>query len=200
MVEHWFDSPFLTTKSIVQRMRCFGCHQKNVCMRQLLLYSFALIVLVSCRKDHQHGTQVDIYLLKSFVWSIDSTKTPVVTTITNAVLNNTPLIADADIEYYTKDTYTYTLNKSIESTIRDYGLDKGFAVTVNQRPIYYGRFQPQNPNSFPLGQAVIRNSFLPKDNEVRIDFVNLTGTYVSELDKRNDIHILNAFKATGRLR
>lgn len=166
-------------------------------MRLLSFLCLSVILLASCRKEQ--GSRVDIYLLKSFNSSIDTTQRPVVNVITNAILDDTPLIANEDIRYYTRTNCTFTLRKDIQAVIQNYGPDKAFAVTVNDQPVYYGRFHPAYMSSFVYGLATITPLF-SKNNELRIDFVNLGGTFVDPLDKRNDASITNALKATRRLR
>jgi len=156
-----------------------------------------LILLAGCKKEH--GSRVDIYLLRSFTLGIDTTKTPTINTITNAIIADTPLVADRDIEFYTKETFTFTLGKDIQSIIQNYGHDKAFAVAVNNQVVYYGVFHPMYLSSVVIGISTI-SPFLYKHNELKIDFVNLTGTYVSQLDKRNDSRIVNTLRATNRLR
>jgi hypothetical protein len=168
-------------------------------MRQICLGVILLIVITGCKKEQEHGSRVDIYLLKTFNLSIDTTKKPAVNVITNAILADIPLVADEDIKFYARENYTFTLRKDIQSIIQNYGPDKAFAVTVDNHPIYYGVFHPMYLSSLPYGVAMII-PLLYKNNELRIDFVNLTGTYVSQFDKRNDNRIIDALKATGRLR
>ena len=167
-------------------------------MRQIFIYCLTLILFVGCKKEH--SSRVDIYLLKSFTSTVDQSTTPATVSITNAVLEDTPLVGDEDIRFYTKATATITLRKDIQSTIQNYGPDKGFAVTVDNQPIYYGRFHPIYLSSMTFGVATIVPLFY-NNNELKIDFINLEGnSFLQQLDKRNDSRILNTMKATNRLR
>jgi len=166
-------------------------------MRLLSFLCLAVILLFGCRKEQ--GSRVDIYLLKSFNSGIDTTRSPVVNVITNAILDDTPLIANEDIRYYTRANCTFTLQKNIQAVIQNYGPDKAFVVTVNDQPVYYGKFHPMYMSSLIPGLATITPLF-SNNNELRIDFVNLGGTFVDPLDKRNDARIVNALKETRRLR
>jgi hypothetical protein len=166
-------------------------------MKRLSLLCLAVILLTGCRKEH--GSRVDIYLLKSFQSSIDTTKTPAVNFITNAILDDTPLVADEDIKFYTRENCTFTLRKNIQAIIQNYRPDKAFAVTVNGQPVYYGRFHPMYLSSVLYGLSTI-TPLLTNNKELKIDFVNLTGRFVDTLDKRNDARIVNALKETRRLR
>jgi hypothetical protein len=170
---------------------------KKFLMKRCVFLLLLPILLIACKKEH--GSRVDVYLLKSFAASLDTTKTPAVNIIKNAILNDTPLLADEDIKYYTKENCTFTCRKDIQSLIQNYGHDKAFAVTVNSQVIYYGVFHPMYLSSFTYGVAII-TPFLLQNKELRVDFTNLTGTYVSQLDKRNDRRILEVFSATGRLK
>lgn len=166
-------------------------------MKHIFFLSLAVLLLAGCKKEH--GSRVDIYMLKSFTAGIDQTVTPVVSTITNATLDVTPLVADEDIVLYNKETSTFTLKKDIKSIIQNYGPDKSFAVTVDNHVVYYGAFHPAYMSSMVFGLATI-DPILYNNRELRIQFINLTGTFVHQLDKRNDDRIINTLKATGRLR
>jgi hypothetical protein len=159
--------------------------------------SLVSILLLGCKKEH--NAQIEIYLLKSFVRTIDTTQRPAVNGIANAVLDDTPLVADPDIRFYTRKTSTFTLRKDIQTAIKNFGPDKAFAVTVDKQIVYYGRFYPMYMSSVVYGLATI-TPLLYKNNELRVDFINLTGTFVSALDKRNDGRIINALRSTDRLK
>lgn len=166
-------------------------------MKWTALSCLVIMLLMGCSKEH--STKVDIYLLKSFTAGVDTTGTPGINVITNAVLDATPLVADKDIRFYTRESSTFTLRKDIQTTIKNYSRDKAFAVTVDGQVIYYGVFQPAYLSSVVIGLPTIR-PMLYKNNELRIDFLNFGGTFINPLDKRNDARILDAFKASGRLR
>lgn len=169
-------------------------------MKPIFLYCLVFTILLGCKKQEVEGPSVDIYLLKSFTTSIDRTTNPATLIITNAELEEKPLVADEDILFYTKATTTFTLLKDIQTNIQHYGSDKGFAVTVDSMPIYFGRFHSIYSSSITIGVATI-TSFLFNNNKLQIDFPSIEGSAdLQRLDKRNDPRILNAFKATGRLR
>jgi hypothetical protein len=155
-------------------------------------------LFVSCKKEH--ASRIDIYILKSFTSAVDQSTVPATVSITNAVLENKPLVENRDILFYAKGTTTFVLKKDIQATIRDYGPDKAFAVTVDGQPIYYGSFHPMYLNSMTFGIATIA-PFQFEENKLKIDFVIIEGnSLLQQLDKRNDRRIINALKATGRLR
>jgi hypothetical protein len=166
-------------------------------MKHIFFLSLAVLFLSGCKKEH--GSRVDIYMLKSFTAGIDQTVTPVVNTITNATLDGTPLVADEDILLYNKETSTFTLKKDIKNIIQNYGPDKAFAVTVDNQVVYYGAFHPAYMSSMVFGLSTI-DPVLYNNRELRIQFINSTGLYIHPLDKRNDDQIIRALKATGRLR
>lgn len=165
-------------------------------MRQILIYYVTLIFFTGCKKEH--GSRIEIYLLKSFTSTVDQTRTPAVISITNAVLDDTALITDQDILFYTKATTTFTLRKDIKATIQDYGPDKAFAVTVDNQPVYYGKFHPIYLSSITFGMATIDPVF--SNNELKIYFATTEGNFFEQLDKRNDSRIINTLIATNRLR
>ncbi|MEO5562504.1 MAG: hypothetical protein ABIR18_03695 [Chitinophagaceae bacterium] len=169
-----------------------------------IVYSFlALFIFIGCKKEN-HGSKVDIYLLDSFTIGTNpapSGSGPFSTTISNAVLASTPLVADRDIKFYTRSSSAFKLRNSIKTIIQNYGPDKAFAVTVDGEPVYYGKFHPAYLSSMTVGLATIDPILLfANDNELPIQFINLTGTLIAQDDKRNDPRIINALRETGRLR
>jgi len=170
---------------------------KMLLMRLIFLSCLTLLLLASCKK--QQGSGVEIYLLKSFTATVDPTTTPAVGTISNAVLDDRPLVADGDIAFYTRSTTTFTLRKNIQPTLQDFGPDKAFAVTVDRQPVYYGRFHPLYLSSITYGVATIAPS-LSDNKNLKIDFAGFTGSdWLQQLDKRNDPQIINRLRATGKL-
>lgn len=156
------------------------------------------MLFIGCKKEH--SSRIDIYMLKSFTSSIDQSTTPATVLITNAVLEDTPLVGDQSILFYTKATTTFTLRKDIQATIQNFGPDKAFAVMVDNKPIYYGSFHPMYLNSMTFGIATI-NPFQYKSLELKIDYTTIVGNSIlQQLDKRNDSKIINTLKSTNRLR
>jgi len=168
-------------------------------MRQIFLYCLTLILFAGCKKE-EHGSRIDIYLLKSFTTTVDQSTMPATISITNAVLADTPLVSNQDIKAYSKATTTFVLGKDIRTIIQNYGPDKAFAVTVDNQPVYFGAFRPLYLNSITFGLATISPPIL-NNNELQIDFTTMEGnSFLQQLDKRNDSRIINTLKATHRLR
>lgn len=166
-------------------------------MKKAFFLSLAGLLLAGCKKEH--GTRVDIYVLKSFTSSIDQSYMPPITTITNQVLESTPFVTDDDIISYSRDSRTFTLRKDIKSIIQNFGADKAFAVTVDGNIMYCGIFHPAYLSSLPFGIAMI-DPILSDNKQLRIDFVTNTGLYLHPRDQRNDDQIIHALQITGRLR
>jgi hypothetical protein len=118
--------------------------------------------------------------------------------VSNAVLAATPLVTDSDIESYDQSTYTFELSRNINAEIKNFGADKAFAVTVGKQVIYYGVFQPSFLSSLRVGIALIDP--LSTQTDIRIGFVNITGTIIHLKDKRNDSRLLFALQESGRLK
>lgn len=159
-----------------------------------------ITLLLSCKKERisRVANRVDIYLLKSFTSTIDQSTIPVTFPVTNAVLEDIPLVADQDIILYTRSSTTFKLRKDIQTVIRNYGPDKAFAVTVDNQPIYYGKFRPGYLSSIAFGVATIAPGSFNND-ELKIDFAPEENSSLQKLDQRNDSRIIKALKATGRL-
>lgn len=167
-------------------------------MRKIILYALILFSIAGCTKDR--GTRVEIYLLASYNSFTNTSTSPATVVITNAVLESTPLVKDRDISYYTQSTYTFTLNKDIQSLIASYGADKAFAVTVDKELIYLGKFQPSYLSYIPFGHATI-TPLGPNNQELTIGFPMVVGSPdLPALDKRNDDLLIATLRASGRLR
>ncbi|HEX8279452.1 MAG TPA: hypothetical protein VF540_12185, partial [Segetibacter sp.] len=106
-------------------------------MRSIIYCCVALSLISGCKKES--SSKVEIYILTSFTISIDQTPVTFTSSISNAVPDRSPLVADADIKYYTKATTTFKLNKDIKPLIKNFGPDKAFAVTVDGKPVYFGK-------------------------------------------------------------
>lgn len=169
-------------------------------MRSFLLCCLSVFLFLSCKKDEGARARVDIYLLKSFSQTLNTATNPATISITNAALDNTPLVSDEDIAYYQKSNATFGLKKNIKAVIKDFGPDKAFAITVNNEPVYMGQFHPAFLSSIAFGVATI-DPVLAGNNELPIQFVTIDGNAVlQQLDKRADDRLLAALKKTGRLR
>ncbi|HEY0055191.1 MAG TPA: hypothetical protein VGB63_07535 [Pedobacter sp.] len=171
-------------------------------MKKIFIYCLTLFLFVGCKEENDSRAEhkVEIYLLKSFTSTVDQSTTPATVSITNAILDKTPLVTDQDIQFYTKATTTFTLRKEIQTTIQNYGQDKAFAVTVDNKPVYFGKFHPMYLSSMTIGVATISPPF-PNQNELEINFIYIEGSsFLKKLDKRNDSQIVTALSATGRLR
>lgn len=162
-----------------------------------LLYSFCFLSLFACKKSANHT--VEIYLLKSFSVNTDTSTPFRLISIVDPVLETTPLIANSDIKSYTKATSTFSLNKDINDQLKGFGNNTGFAVVVDQKPVYYGRFHPLYMSSMTLGIATIDP--ILSGNSVPVSFITIDDQpAMKTMDKRNDAVLLNAFDATGRLK
>lgn len=167
-------------------------------MKQTFLSCLLLLLLAGCQKEN--GRTVAIYLLKSFTTTLNQSTTPPTVSLTNPLLEDKPLVADGDIAFYTRTTTTFTLRRSVQARLQNFGPDKAFAVTVDGQPVYYGRFHPLYLSSITFGLATIAPPF-SNSKELTIDFAALNGDpLLQQLDKRNDPKIILALKSTGRLR
>lgn len=167
-------------------------------MRNILFYVLILLSVASCTKNRD--PKVEIYLLASYNTFTNTSTNPTTIAISNPVLENSPLVTDKDISYYTQSTYTFTLKKDIQSVIASYGADKAFAVTVDKELVYVGKFQPGYLSYIPLGLATITPIAL-NTHELKIDYVMLVGSAdLLQLDKRNDDQLIAMLRASGRLR
>lgn len=167
-----------------------------------LYCSLILLLISSCKKDSETATKrVEIHLLKSFSLSINQTTNPATITIANAILADTPFVSNNEIRYYNKATYTFRLDANVKERIKEYGPDKAFAVTVNGQPVYYGVFHPLYMSSLVYGLAYIDPIGLTTNNSLTIAYIKVNGdTTLQKLDRRNTNELLDALKASKRLR
>jgi len=167
-------------------------------MRHIFSSLLLIILFSSCTKENT--SKIDIYLLKSFNLNTNQTTNPFTQTISNAVLSETPFIADQDIQFYTKSETTFQLTRDIKDIIKNYGPDKAFAVTVDNQPVYYGLFHPGYLNSMTIGVATIDPLFT-FNNQIKIEFVLINGSSgLLTLDNRNDDRLINSLRISGRLK
>jgi hypothetical protein len=163
------------------------------------VYSLLFVFLFSsCTKEND--SKIEFYLLSSFNISTNQATTPHTLAISNAVLSETPFVADSYIRSYSAMDRTFQLTTNIGDAIKNYGADKAFAVTVNHQPVYYGLFHPSYLNSLPFGVAML-DPILSFNNQIRIDYVLINGMPdLVALDKRNDSVLINSLRSSGRLR
>jgi hypothetical protein len=166
-------------------------------MNRILFFLFSLLLLAGCRKNG--AAKVEIYLLQSYTTSISSAN-PGIVSINNPVLEDTPFVRDDEIAYYDQQSRTFRIRTNIKQDVQTFGPDKAFAVTVNNDPVYYGRVHPAYLSSITFGIATI-DPILTGTNELPMRYAFMDQVpALQQLDKRNDPRILNAFRATGRLR
>jgi len=157
-----------------------------------------MALFMGCKKDH--SSTIEIYLLDSFTKSMVQVSGIPVQSISNAVPEDQPLVADKDILTYNRSSATFTLKKDIRPAIANYSTNTGFAVMVNKEPVYYGVFHPGFLSSLTIGIATI-DPVLSYNKELPMRFVFIDGiTELLLLDKRNDSRLINALRASGRLR
>lgn len=170
-------------------------------MRVLILLVFVLIVSGGCvKKNNVQGAGISFYLLSSYSTKIDSSVKPWALSITDAVLAEKPFIANQDIAYYVKADFSYTLRHNIKPEIGHYAGDKAFAVTLDGKPVYYGRFHPAYYSSIVVGLATIDPVYQVTENALRVNFISGTAMVEHPKDKRNDAALIACLSATGRLK
>jgi len=163
-----------------------------------LLYFACILFLFSCKKEGANS-RVDIYLLKSFSINTDQTTTPYTQNISNAVLEDMPFVKNEDIDSYEEQTSTFILKKDIKELVKNYGSDKAFAVTIDNKPVYYGKFHSIILSSMMIGLPTIVQELTT--NSLKINYIYLgQSADLKRLDKRNDQSILKVLKASHRLR
>lgn len=175
----------------------FVVNPKKIPMPRIFFLCAASLLFFGCKKEK--SARVGIYLLRSFSQTVDTSVVPAIVSISNAVLESAPLVADEDIQAYQTRTATFCLKKEIKAIIKDYGPDKAFAVALNNEPVYFGRFHPAYLSSISFGVATI-DPVLTTGNKLEVQFAAFPGSAVlSQLDKRNNRQLLAALKASGRL-
>jgi hypothetical protein len=163
-----------------------------------IFYVFCIISLASCKKEGWNS-QVEIYPLKSYTSNINQSTSPYTISISNAVPEETAFVNNEEIRYYDKNSNTFKLTVNIKERIKNFKEDKGFVVTVDKKPVYYGRFHPSYLSSLTVGVATIDPIMTTDD--VKINYVFIDGSKdLQLLDKRNDENILQVLKASRRLK
>lgn len=180
-------------------MRISFINKHCILIKNIFIIVFACIAITGCKKDY--GSGVEIYLLKSFTTTVNTTNLPGTVSITNPVLENEPLVTNEDIQFYTQATTTFTVRNgdALHATIKDFGQSKAFAVTVDKKPVYYGRFHPPYLSSMTIGIATMYPFVI--NNDLAINFILIDGNdMLNKLDKRNDKELIKALKSMNKLR
>ncbi|MXV17155.1 hypothetical protein [Hufsiella ginkgonis] len=165
-----------------------------------LIYLFVIFLLFGCGKGAYPG-KVDIYLLKSHSQFTTGTAYPYITAITNAVLSDTILVKSEQIVSYDSTTHVFTTKKGALNSLKNFGSNRAFAVTVNKEIVYCGQFRPGYLSSIVTGIASINPAFSEGTEKLGIQYVSVAGSAViAQLDKRNDIRITGLLKQQGRLK
>ena len=164
-----------------------------------------LLIIVSifcqCSKSSSaSGNKVDIYLLKSFTRTLDTSRRMGIIIIENPVLEDKSLLTNRDILFYERSTSTFKLLRNIQPILDTLDAFKAFAVTVDGEPVYFGTFHPMYLSSILYGSATINPNYM-ENNKLKIDFAyHDMFPFLMSLDKRNDPKIIDAFRSSGRLR
>jgi hypothetical protein len=170
-------------------------------MKPALLLLAILLVLARAQALAQASLQVEIYILKSYSTKVTEHKqSTYITSITNAILNDSPLVRDKDIIAYDPSTTTFHLRRNLNETFKELKEDEAFAVTVNKKPIYYGFFHPCYLPDLKLGIATIEPSKAGIDKTLVIRYI--TTFYhlpLKRFDKRNNRTLLKTLKSSNRL-
>ena len=145
------------------------------------------------------NNKIEIYQLKSYSQKIDTSFAIRTVVLSDLVLEDNPLVTDNEIRSYTQSAYTFELSKNLNPIIKDFGPDKAFVVTVDKEVIYFGMFRPAYLNSLLFSVPYIEP--ILTDNNLHINYATMgtTGT-PQPIDKRNDLKLINALKATNRLK
>ncbi len=145
------------------------------------------------------NNKVEIYQLKSFSHRTDTSFVPFTVVLSDMVLEDIPLVNDYEIKSYTQSSYTFELSKDLNPVIKNYGPDKAFVVTVNREVVYYGMFRPGYLNSIIPGLPYIDPIFA--NTNLKIGLPIALGTVGPQpADKRNDTKLIDALKASSRLK
>jgi hypothetical protein len=170
----------------------------------MIRIAFLLIVVSifsQCSKSSSaSGKKVDIYLLKSFTRTLDTSRQMGIILVEDPVLEDKPLVRNSDILFYERSTSTFKLLRNIQPILDTLDVFNAFAVTVDGEPVYFGTFHPMYLSSILYGSATINPNYM-ENNKLKIDFAyHDMFPFLMSLDKRNDPKILDAFRSSGRLR
>ncbi len=188
----------LTFSATNQRL-VMSCKKNSM---RLTFFIGCLLLFTACDKKPPSDADADvveIYLLKEFKTDVDTSSRPAIIVMSDATISTIPFVTNENILYYNRSSHTFKLRQDIKPYIKDYGPDKGFAVTVNKIPVYFGTFHPSYLSSIRMGIATI-DPFLTTESQLRIDYFNDGSPRLQQLDKRNDSRLINALLQTGRIR
>lgn len=172
-------------------------------MRYVCVYIIALAVM-GCTGEATLplkglNNKIEIYQLKSYTQKTDTSFAIRTIVLSDLVLEDSPLVTDTEIRSYTQSSYTFELSKNLNPIIKNFGPDKAFVVMVDKEVIYFGMFRPAYLNSIlfsiPYIEPILTN------NNLHINYATIGSTGAQQpIDKRNDMKLINALKATNRLK
>jgi len=170
-------------------------------MTRLIILVFVAAIFSGCNKSGSaSGSKVEIYVLKSFTRTLDTSRQMGIILIEDAVLQDQPLVKNSDILFYERSTSSFKLLKNIQPQLDTLDAFHAFAVTVDGEPVYFGTFHPMYLSSILYGGATINPNYI-ENNKLKVDFAyHDMFPFLMSLDKRNDPKILDAFRSSGRLR
>ncbi|WP_153800280.1 hypothetical protein [Foetidibacter luteolus] len=163
----------------------------------LLIACFCLSTFSSCSKDGV-GTQVEIYLLKSF--ELVPGKCQVNTSTT--VLEDQPFISNSDIKKYSRLQHEFTLAPGTWQKFFHLKGREVFAVTVNKKVIYYAVHMPIYLSSTCF-ESITMRAFGGNDTDVKLTAAlgyPGQGSGATVNDERNNNTLINALRSQGKLR
>jgi hypothetical protein len=155
--------------------------------------------LVSCKDNDLNHSKLEIYLLKSYQKTNNSSQI----STESLVLNDTALIKDSEIYSYNMSTYTFKIAENKAKWLGDFQNNKthgrAFAVTIDKTVIYTGYFWASY-SSAGVDWVVIDPLNLSGRNEltVRLGYPGLIAG-ISIPDLRNDSRIIDVLSKTNRL-
>lgn len=169
-----------------------------------LISALVVLTFLSCKKGGNEKdsdkNRVDIYLAKSYKIETDTSAFPPSSSLSDVVLSDTILVKNDQIVSYDQKERTFKLKKGAMSKLKAVNGNSAFALTVNNEIVYYGKFQPGYLSYILFNVATID----PLDygnNELPVGFsADTPGQQISPKDKRNSDVLLDALKASGRLK
>ena len=163
-------------------------------MKKLAIISLLFLLFQHCKKDTTvPGDDVVFYRLKSYQLVPNKCQVDTLT----AILADTALIGNDEIISYSKKTYQYKITASAINKLKALADGTPFAVTVDNKVIYYGINKPSYSSSTCFNSITL--DYVIPDNNIKIN-IGYPGPGTGIDDQRNNALLMATLRKQGKLR
>ena len=161
-------------------------------MKRLFFIPLVFFLALACKKD-KAVKPVEIYLLKSFQLVAGKCQVDGA----SVVLEDSPLVLNAEIRLYNQAEYFYYLDDIAIQKLKSLTPRTPLAVTVDKKVIFYGIYMPSIMSS-TCGESITMD-LMPTEKKIFFRLGYPWGMATID-DQRNNPVILSSFRNQRKLR